>query len=211
MEQSLNLINEFLDSLFAYGPFWIYLAIFVAAFVENIMPPFPGDFFTLAGGALAAADRLNIFGVFAVVVFGGLSSTMLVYYLGYSLGRDFFMKKNYRYFSREDIEQLERWFGRHGGLLLVFNRFIVGARAIITLVAGIGHFPPLKAVLFLLASFVFFNGLLLFASYIFVINFETIAAWYNQYEKVALPIIVTIIIILIIWKIYRIRKNVAQR
>lgn len=207
MEQSFNLINDFLQKLFAYGPFWIYLALVGASFIENIFPPFPGDFFTIAGGALAAAGWLNIFLVFGVVYLGGIGSTMVVYSLGTSLGRNYFIRKNYKYFSIEDINRLEIWFTRKGAILLIFSRFIVGARAAIALVCGIGHYSSTKTFAFSSISFWIFNGLLLFSSYIFVINFDTIAHYYHLYEKIAWPIIITVILIFIILKIKKIRNN----
>jgi len=207
MEQSLQLINDFLDRLFAYGPFWIYAALFVASFVENIFPPFPGDFFTLTGGGLAAAGRLDIVAVYLMVCAGGLGSIIAIYYLGYYRGRDFFLRKNYRIFSREDIFRLEEWFQRKGVLLLIFNRFIVGARSAVALVTGISHYPSGRAFTYIFISFLLFNGLLLFSSYIFVVNFETIAHYFHLYEKIVWPIIMILIISLAGWKIYRIIKN----
>jgi len=207
MEQSLELINDFLQKLFAYGPVWIYLALLTASFIENIFPPFPGDFFTITGGALAAAGWLNIFLVFVVVYVGGIGSTMLVYYLGHSRGRSFFMKRNFKIFSVDDIMRLEKWFLRKGPLLLIFSRFIVGARAAIALVCGIGQYSGWKTFSFSSISFWMFNGILLFSSYIFVINFEIIAHYFHLYEKIAWPIIVAVIIIFTILKIRKIRKN----
>lgn len=207
MEQSLNLINDFLQKLFAYGPVWIYLALVAAAFIENVFPPFPGDFFTIAGGALAAAGWLNIFLVFVAVYLGGIGSTMVVYYLGFSLGRNFFVKRNYKIFSVDDITRLEAWFARKGSLLLVFSRFIVGARAAIALVCGIGHYSPFKTFAFSSLSFWIFNALLLFSSYIFVVNFDTIAHYFHLYEKIVWPIIVGLIIVFVILKIKKIRSN----
>ena len=167
MEQSLNLINDFLEKLFAYGPVWIYLALMAASFIENVFPPFPGDFFTITGGALAASGWLNIFLVFIVVYLGGIASTMVVYYLGHSMGRSFFMRKNYRIFSIDDIMRLEKWFERRGALLLIFSRFIVGARAAIALVCGIGRYNAFRTFFFSSVSFWLFNGILLFSSYVF--------------------------------------------
>lgn len=207
MEQSLELINDFLKGLFVHGPLWIYLALLAASFVENIFPPFPGDFFTIAGGALAAAGWLNIFLVFTCVYLGGIGSTAVVYYFGCSFGRDFFIKKDYRLFSAKDIERMERWFRRKGAVLLVFSRFIVGARAAIALVTGISNYNFSRMFLFASISFWIFNGLLLFSSYLFVVNFDTIAYYLRTYEKIVWPVIVLVAIIFIVAKIYRMKKN----
>nr|MBN2276222.1 DedA family protein [candidate division Zixibacteria bacterium] len=207
MEQSLNLINEFLERLFTYGPGWIYLALFMASFIENVFPPFPGDFFTITAGGLAASGWLNIFLIFIVVYLGGIASTMLVYYFGRHYGREFFIRKNYRVFSAEDIDKMESWFIKQGALLLVFSRFIVGARAAIALVSGIGRYNPGKMVFFTSLSFWLFNGILLFSSFIFVTNFETIAHYFHMYEKIVWPIIILIVAALIIVKVYKSYKK----
>jgi membrane protein DedA with SNARE-associated domain len=207
MEQSLQLINDFLDRLFVYGPLLIYLTLFMASFIENLFPPFPGDFFTLTGGALAASGRLNIFAVFAAVYLGGLASIIVIYYLGANLGRDFFMQKDYKVFSKNDIHRMEDWFQKRGATLLIFNRFIVGARSIIALVTGISRYNPVKAFTFISISFWLFNGVLLFSAYIFVVNFDTIIHYFRLYEKIVWSIIILAIIIVVIVKVRKMRKN----
>lgn len=207
MEQFLQLTNDFIDQLFVYGPFWIYAFLFVASFVENIFPPIPGDFITVSGGALAASGRLNIIAVFLLVYAGGILSMMLIYYLGRSKGRDFFVKKNYKMFSREDIPRLENWFNKRGAVLLIFNRFIVGVRAVIALVAGISRYNPIKKFIFVSISFWIFNGLLLFSSYLFVINFDSVFYYLRLYEKIVWPIIIVIVIVFAIIKFRRVKLN----
>lgn len=210
MDQTFKLVNDFLQGLFAYGPIWIYLALGAASFVENIFPPFPGDVFTLAGGALAASGWLNIFLVFLMVYLGGVTSCMLVYYLGYAYGREFFIRKNYKLISAQDIIKLQGWFNRKGAPLLILNRFIIGGRSAIALISGISKYSAIKTGIFLSISFWLFNGLLLFGSYLFVINFETIAYRYHLYEKIVWTIITVIIVIFVVVKIYRVKKNAKQ-
>ena len=207
MEHFLQLTNDLIDQLFAYGPIWIYAFLFLSSFIENIFPPIPGDFITVTGGALAASGRLNIIAVFLLVYAGGILSMMLIYYLGRSRGRDFFMKKNYKMFSRDDIPRLEKWFNKRGAFLLIFNRFIVGVRAVIALVAGISNYNPTKKFIFVSISFWIFNGLLLFSSYLFVINFDSVFYYLRLYEKIVWPIIIVSVIIFIIFKIRKVRLN----
>jgi len=211
MEQSLQLINDFLDSLFFYGPFWIYLAIFISSLIENLFPPFPGDFVTITGGALAAAGRLDVMSVFVAAYLGGIISAMIVYYFGHRFGRQFFIQKNYKYFSVADIGNMEGWFNRRGALLLFFNRFIVGARTVVMLVCGISNYPAKRTFLMVSVSFWLFNGLLLFSSHLFVVNFETIADYFHLYEKIMWPIIIIIVVAFVGKKIYGFRKNAGNK
>ena len=207
MEQLLHLSNNFIDELFVYGPLWLYLFLFISSFVENIFPPIPGDLITASSGALAASGRLNIFVVFLVAYAGGILSMMFVYYLGRSRGREFFLRKNYKMFSKDDIIRLESWFQRRGVLLLIFNRFIVGVRAVLALVAGISRYNPIKKFIYVSISFWIFNGLLLFSSYLFVINFDTVIKYLKLYEKITWPIIVIVIITFIVYKYRKAKKN----
>ena len=92
-------ISEYLDYLFAYGAFWVYLIIFAACFIENIFPPFPGDSFIVAAGGLVALGRLDLVGTFLTIVTGGVASVMVLYALGKRYGREYFIRRNFKYFS----------------------------------------------------------------------------------------------------------------
>ncbi len=207
MEQSFQLVNNFLDKLFVYGPVWIYLALFIALFIENIFPPFPGDFFTLTGGALAAAGRLNVYLVFLMVYLGGIASVMVVYYFGLKVGRGFFIRKNYRFFSAKDVVRMEDWFQRRGAYILLLNRFIVGGRSVIAIVAGISRYSPALMLLYTSVSFWIFNGLLLFGTYIFVVNFETIVYHFHIYEKIVWPVVLLIGATIVYLKLRKNKSN----
>jgi membrane protein DedA with SNARE-associated domain len=209
MEQSLQLINEVLDRIFAYGPFWIYVALFLAAFVENIFPPFPGDLVTLSAGAIAASGRLNVWITYAVINLGGILSVVLLYYLGKNLGRDYFIRKNFKLISRDDIYRLEKWFKRRGDLLLIFNRFIVGVRAAIAVISGLSNYNAFRTTSLMTISFLLFNVLVLFSGYLFVSNFETIARYFHMYEYLTWPIIIITVILFVTYKI-RSRKKYGE-
>jgi membrane protein DedA with SNARE-associated domain len=102
---------------------------------------------------------------------------------------------------------METWFNRRGALLLAFSRFIIGARAALAIVGGMSRYDPRKFFLFSSLSFWIFNGLLLFSSYLFVVNFDTIAAWFRTYERIAWPVIIVAVVILAAMKIRKVLKN----
>jgi len=201
MEQSLQLVNNLLDQAFSYGVIWIYLTLFVAAFIENIFPPFPGDFFTLTAGAIAASGRMNVWIAFGTITCGGVASVLVIYFLGKNLGRDFFIRKNYRLISRDDIFKLEKWFNRRGAMLLLFNRFIVGARAAVALIAGMSRYNFGQMTVLMSISFLMFNGLVIFSGYLFVEKFDLITRYFHTYEKLAWPILIIVVILFIVYKI----------
>lgn len=200
-------ITQFLDSIFGHGPLWVYLAIFAACFIENIVPPFPGDSFILASGGLVAAERLDLYVAFPVVVFGGVSSVMIIYFLGRYYGRDYFLRKNYRYFSSTDIIKVEDHLRRWGPAIIIFSRFIVGFRVAIALGAGIGRYHAAKMFLFSLISYFIFAGLLMYVAIVAVDNFDRVEHVFRTYHRVVWPVVIALAIAYVVHRFRRLRNK----
>lgn len=200
-------INQFLDVIFSYGPFWVYLVIFAACFIENVFPPFPGDSFIVAAGALVALKRLDPALIVFLIILGGMGSVMLVYLLGKRYGRDFFIRRNFRYFSAADIIRVEGHFEKWGGLILVFSRFVVGFRSALALVAGMSRYDALKMLFFSTISYVLFAGLLMYAAMVLVDNLERIHYYFKTYNMIVWPILIILLALYIIRKFFSLRKG----
>ncbi len=200
-------IGQLLDTIFRYGPVWVYLAILVACFIENVFPPFPGDSFIAVAGALSAAGRLSLVLSFALVVIGGMSSVMLMYAVGRRYGRDYFMKKDFKYFSAEDIRSFERGLGRWGAFLMVFSRFVVGFRSAIALGAGIADYPTTRMVVYSTVSYILFTGLIFYLAAVLVQNLGHIRHYFETYNTIVWPIVVIAAAALIVWKIMKVRAR----
>lgn len=206
MGESVAEINRLLDFVFSYGTGWVYLALVVACFIENITPPFPGDSFIVAAGALVAAGRLEATPAFLCCTGGGMASIMLIYLFGRSYGRDFFIRKNYKLFSAEDIVATEDRFRRYGGLLLIASRFVVGFRVIIALSAGMGRYPSYRMFVYTLISYCAFVGLLMYLGFKLVANLGLIEYYFQTYKHIAWPIIIAVVVFYVGRRILKIRK-----
>ncbi len=207
MSESLTQINEYLDYLFVYGSFWVYLVIFSACFIENLIPPFPGDSFIIAGAVLVAVDRLDLYFYFPVVVCGGICSVMLLYLIGRKYGHAFFVRRNYRYFSTADIYRMESSFQRWGPLLLVCSRFVVGARSAVALVVGIGRYPATGMFVYSTISYFLFVGLLTYIAFALVENLDQVETYLRAYYMVVWPVLIGIVLIWIIRRVVRLRRG----
>ncbi len=194
-------ISDFLENLFSYGSFAIYLVIFLACFVENLFPPFPGDTFIIAAGGLLGMQRLSVFETYLAIIGGGMLSVLVLYFWGKLYGRDFFMKKNYKYFSSADIIKIEEQFIKRGVLILTFSRFVVGIRSALAVVAGIGRVPLPKMIIFSLLSYFLFSSLLLFVSYKLVEHSDLLVKYFSAYNYVLIPIVIMILLVIVYKKI----------
>ncbi len=204
MSDTLSQVNHYLDFLFTYGSFWVYLVLFAACFVENIFPPFPGDSFIVAAGGLVGLSRLNIIPTFLVINVGGLASVMVMYYVGRRYGRDFFIRKDYKYFSADDVRKVEAKLSRWGAWLLMASRFIVGFRSALAVAAGIGRYPTGRMVIFSAVSYFAFTGLLLYIAVKLVDNLGVIERYFRHYNRIIWPVLILAVLIYIF---HRYRKG----
>lgn len=202
MTESLDQIQAYVDYLFMYGPVWVYVAIFVACFIENIFPPFPGDSFIVIGGALVALDRLDLTWLMVLTNLGGMGSVMLLYYLGRRHGREFFIRRNYRYFSADDVYRMSERLDRHGAWILIFSRFVVGLRTALAVSAGIGHYPAIRTLIFSLISYVMFTSLVVYIAVSLVNNIALIERYIRTYNWIVWPTL-TLLVIFYIFRRYR--------
>lgn len=193
------------DWVISLGPVWIYLLIIIASFIENIFPPFPGDTVTVAGAALAAKGHLSFSAVFACAYFGGVLSTMLIYYFGRRHGHSYFMNRDFKYFPKNKLVEFENWLQRRGVWLIAGSRFVVGFRTLVALSAGIGRWPVGKMFLFTSFSFWLFNALLMSATYLLVDNLETLTSYLLIYQRYVLALLGLAIAVLI-WRALKSRN-----
>ena len=201
MFNNLDTINQWLDVIFSYGTIWVYLVIFLACFIENIFPPFPGDTFIVAAGALVALERLNLYSAGFAVISGGVFSVMLIYYFGREKGYEFFKRKNYRIYPEEDVEKSHLYFQKYGALILIFSRFVVGFRSALALAAGVGRYQAGKMLLYSIISYLLFTSLLMFAAMKFIQNYENLATFVKTYNWIVLPLLIIGVVLYILNKL----------
>jgi len=130
-------VERFLYSLSDLPDVLVYFLLALSAYVENLVPPIPGDTITAFGAFLVGTGRLDFFWVFLSTTLGSLLGFLTLFWCGRYLGRRFFFERDYRFFRAKDILRAEAWFIRYGYLMIVLNRFLPGIRSAVSLAAGI--------------------------------------------------------------------------
>lgn len=179
----------YLDSLLAVlagvDPLWAYGLLLLSAFLENIVPPVPGDTVVVFSAYLVGRGLLDIWPVFFATCVGGTAGFLAMYYLGYSRGRAFFAGRR----GTAKLAQAERWLGRYGVALILGNRFLSGIRSVIAIGAGLGRMPWPTVVLCSAIGMAVWNGLLLYAGFLVGENWEQVAEMLAQYNRVLVGIL----------------------
>ena len=158
-----ELLNGVVVKIGDWNPFWAYAFLLLSAFLENVIPPVPGDTVVLFSAFLVGRGVFDWAPVYAVTCAGGLGGFAVVYALGITRGRAFIEGPGRRFFSARALERVEVWLGRYGMWLIFASRFLSGVRSVIALSAGIGRLPWPRVMVMGLASMAMWNALLLYA------------------------------------------------
>jgi membrane protein DedA with SNARE-associated domain len=155
MMEGLERLFQSLSGPASYG------FLFLSSYVENLFPPAPGDTFTVIGAVLAGRGQLSFLPAYLSTLLGSVAGFMTCYAIGRRWGREWFHGRRSRIFSGEHLERVERWFGRYGLWVLVFNRFLSGFRSVVSFAAGMARMDAWKVFLLALVSCAAWNGLLM--------------------------------------------------
>jgi|GEM_PF-1726058 len=145
----MNIDLEGITKSFAsHGGLWAYLTVFITTFVEGVFPPVPSDVVVLFCALLVAKGTLHWMPLFLSAFVGGTLGALLVYWIGYSRGRDFFLSKPRPFLSPKRLLEMESHFGRYGNIILALNRAVIGGRSFGFLIAGLTDYKFRKVMLY---------------------------------------------------------------
>ena len=197
-------IDPILTYIHKFPDYFIYIFLGISAFVENFVPPIPGDTITVFGAFLVGSGRLNFFGVYTSTTLGSLLGFICLFRVGEYLGQRFFLKKDHVFFSRNNIKRAEHWLRRYGYFIVLMNRFLPGIRSVISITSGILRLNSLKVLLFSLISCALWNILCISLGYILGNNWDMvrtrIAVIFARYNLALLILFLVFILFLIIRK-----------
>jgi membrane protein DedA with SNARE-associated domain len=196
-------IERFLNELRSLPDLLIYFFLGLSAFVENLVPPIPGDTITAFGAFLVGVGRLSFAGVYISTTLGSLLGFLCLFWLGGFLGRHFFIERDFRFLRAKDIIRAEEWFGRYGYLLVLFNRFMPGIRSAVALAAGLSRFRTLPVLLLSFLSCAAWNLIWIFLGHTLGTHWETVEQKMGDFMVryyVAMIVVIALIILFFVFK-----------
>lgn len=199
-------MSEHLDSFIrSLGP-WGYPVFLLAALIEYIFPPFPGDTVVVLGGAWAARGDRSLVLLAAMLTVGNIIGIAATWRLGRSLAARINTAKDGELVLGMKIEHIRKaqdLMRARGALLLVTNRFLPSFRAVIFLAAGASEVTLIKSLVLGTISALLFNALLVGVGYEIGDNAEAIAAFFSRFRIasfILLGVIAAIFLGRFLWK-----------
>ena len=166
----------------------VWLALTVAAGIEYVFPPFPGDAVVLAGSVLAGHRGLDFIPIFAAVTLGSLLGA----WIDFEVGRWLAQPRNtriHRWFAKPKIAtaigHITRGFAKHGDFYLVINRFLPGIRALFFVAAGMAGYGRSRTLVIAVSAATLWNGLILIVGAVVGANLEALLQFAKRYGQCA--------------------------
>jgi membrane protein DedA with SNARE-associated domain len=194
MEDFLRSFTEWVTML---HPSVIVLLISVVAYLENVIPPIPGDLVVVFAGFLASEGIIRVAPVFMGTTIASVAGFMSMYYLGiYLRGKSeqlnnptFWMR---RFLNPKHLKKARIWMSKWGQWVVVGNRFLAGTRSVIAVTAGYSRTNLFITSVSSFISSLLWNGLLILAGFLIHENWQVIGNYLSIYSRSILVLIVVV-------------------
>ncbi|NTU93398.1 MAG: DedA family protein [Chlorobiaceae bacterium] len=174
-------------------PASVYLLLFLSAFLENIIPPIPGDIPVAFAGYLLVFNQISFFWALFWSTLGSTGGFFTVFLLSRTLGlklyasgqteaRHRFARSVHKLFPPSEMEIVRQKFSRHGYMAVLANRFLFGSRAVISVVSGLLHLRISIVFLAALTSATLWNSMLLYGGFVLGRNWNGIGKYLALYS-----------------------------
>ena len=195
-------MHSFITHFNKLPDFLIYISLGFVSFLENLIPPIPGDLITVFGGFLVGTGRLHFLSVIIATTFGSLLGFICLYWIGGVIDRKSILKRDFRLFKMKHIIRAENWFKKYGYFVILINRFLPGFRSVISITAGISGLNAFKVVMLSFLSCALWNIMWVITGFTFGNNWslveKDISLIFVRYNTAMFSLIVIIILFLII-------------
>lgn len=200
-------VQEMVQLINSLPPLSIYLIFFVVAYIENLIPPIPGDVLVAFGGYLAAESVIGLVPVLLLTTIASVIGFMSVYWIGSHWGNRIKEKGNkfwlLRFIPLKYLNKVRSWMQRWGMGVVLANRFLAGTRSVISLTAGLSQTPISSTILYSTISSILWNGILLGFGWVVHENWKLIGDYLSTYGKIVLVLIAIFILIRLAMHYYR--------
>ena len=200
------MFEDILNSISSFTPFWIYVTLFLFAFVENVFPPSPSDLVVVIGGSLVSTGAINFIPAILLTTLGSVVGFMILFHFGSTVDRKVVHSGKYKYIPVDAIEKVELWFKKYGYYVIIANRFMPGTRSVISFFSGMSNLNIKKTLILATTSALVWNALIIYLGYVFGSNISVVDKYLSTYSNIAISITVVVVIVFVI-KFYLSRKN----
>ena len=187
-----------------------YSGIFVLMLLETSSLPVPSEVILPFAGYLSYTGQFNALLVIAVATIAGIFGSLIDYYIGMK-GVQALIKNKFWgkvILTGAQLQVAEKWFDKHGGLMVFASRLIPGFRTTFSFPAGAAKMPIKKFLAFTTAGCLLWNAVLVYLGWYLGSNWEEVA---GVARYIIIAAIVAAVLLIIGWVLLMRRKNKQQK
>jgi membrane protein DedA with SNARE-associated domain len=200
-------VQQAVEWIQALSPISIYLIFFAIAYLENILPPIPGDVLVAFGGYLAAEQVIGFIPILILTTVASVIGFLNMYAFGFYFGDRIEKLESRHWLIRLiDIKYFDkgkRWMDRWGQGVILANRFLAGTRSVISLLSGITKTNIYSTTLSSFVSSIAWNSLLLTFGWVVHENWQIIGNYLSVYGWIILILLTLLFAARYLYKRYR--------
>ena len=156
------MIENIIDFVSALSPFWIYVALFLFAYIENVFPPSPSDLVILVSGSLIVTHSIHFAQALILTSMGSVLGFMTLFFIGSQVDKKVVRAGKAKFISLETLNKVEGWFTKYGYLIILANRFLPGTRSVISLFGGLSELDVKKTIIYASISALVWNSIIIY-------------------------------------------------
>jgi membrane protein DedA with SNARE-associated domain len=201
----VSIVHGVTSTIRAFG----YPGIFVLMFLETSSLPIPSEVILPFAGYLSFMGQFNSYLVVAFATAAGIFGSLIDYYIGLkgvqSLVKHKILGKVI--LSTGQLQLAEKWFDKHGSLVVFASRLIPGFRTTFSFPAGAAKMPLKKFLIYTTAGCLLWNAILVYLGWYLGKNW-TFVAGISQY--IILASVAAAVIVVVIYLVVR-RRNMQEQ
>ena len=130
-----------------------YMGVVLLMAIESACIPLPSEIIVPVSGDLVSRGEMNLWCVGVAGAVGCVLGSLVAYWVGMYGGRPFIEKYGrYILLSRHDLDIADRWFAKHGEIIVFVSRLLPAIRTFIAFPAGVARMNLTRFVIYTFAG-----------------------------------------------------------
>lgn len=165
---------------------------------ESALIPIPSEVIMPFSGYLVSSGKFNVVYVIMAGSIGNLVGSLVAYYIGIRLGREFILRYGkYVLLRKSHLELTESYFKKYGDRSTFISRMLPAVRTYISLPAGVAKMNLKKFIIYTLIGSIIWNSALTYIGIQLGQQWKNILHYSNYFDGiVVIGVIVAIVIFL---------------
>jgi len=157
----LEILNNLTDFIISTISGSGYIGIFLLMIAESALIPIPSEVIMPFSGYLVSSGKFNVVYVIIAGSIGNLVGSLVAYYIGFRLGREFILRYGkYVLLRKSHLELTESYFKKYGNRSTFISRMLPAVRTYISLPAGVAKMNIRSFIIYTLIGSIIWNSAL---------------------------------------------------